>query len=278
MEINAKYKKSFEARLILASEETKGFYQEIKDSLVKYKKVKTRVSWTKETVSFGREKIAIINVKGKTLVIYLGLNPNDYAETKYSFVDVSDKAAYQEIPMMLKIKSKRGLKYALELLEVLMNNKNIELAKKPGESMDYVGYYATREIEELLAQGYMKKVVKKSVAVEDKEEAQMGKVTFNAKIVNPDLEVNDLFVVGNIALLGMWEPKKGIKMKKVDKNTYVASVKIPANTHMEFKIVREDSWYGVEKGIFTEEIPNHTYDIDGDLEVEDLIYSFRKDK
>ena len=47
---------------------------------------------------------------------------------------------------------------------------------------------------------------------------------------------------------------------------------------LEFKICRSQNWSDVEKGIWKEEIVNHNYVIvDKDLEVEDLIYNFRRD-
>ena len=67
-------------------------------------------------------------------------------------------------------------------------------------------------------------------------------------------------------------------MKKHPDGTFTAKMSFPKNTMLEFKICRSQNWADVEKGIWKEEIVNHNYVIvDKDLEVEDLIYNFRRD-
>ena len=66
-----------------------------------------------------------MNVRGKTLVLYLALNPADYLDSKYHFTDVSEKARFSKVPMMLKVRSDRGVKYALELIDDMMQKYEI---------------------------------------------------------------------------------------------------------------------------------------------------------
>ena len=67
-------------------------------------------------------------------------------------------------------------------------------------------------------------------------------------------------------------------MTKHADNTFTATMSFPKNTMLEFKICRSQNWSDVEKGIWKEEIVNHNYVVvDKDLEVEDLIYNFRRD-
>ena len=53
------------------------------------------------------------------MVAYLALDPAKYIDTKYHFRDVSDKKKFADTPMMVKIKSERGVKYAIELINVI---------------------------------------------------------------------------------------------------------------------------------------------------------------
>ena len=75
-----------------------------------------------------------------------------------------------------------------------------------------------------------------------------------------------------------WDLTQAVKMKKHPDGTFTASMSFPKNTLLEFKICRSQNWSDVEKGIWKEEIVNHNYVVvDKDLEVEDLIYNFRRD-
>ena len=58
--------------------------------------------------------------------LHLALNLNDFAQNIYFQKDMSDVKAYEEVPFMVKVKSDRGLKKALELVEALCQAKAIE--------------------------------------------------------------------------------------------------------------------------------------------------------
>lgn len=66
-------------------------------------------------------------------------------------------------------------------------------------------------------------------------------------------------------------------MVKVYDNFYQVSLNIPAG-HLEFKIVGQNAFENVEKGIWVEEIVNHHYEINKTMLIEDIIHSFREGK
>ena len=144
--------KSFTAKIIQSPDEVKKVYSQIKNSLLALDGVKDRTSWDFESFNKGRLQCAKLNFKGKTLAIYVNLDPNEYSVSKYHHQDVSSSAKYASVPMMIKIKSDRALKYALELID--------ELAKKHGLSKGAVSnetyYTETKTNEELLAEGLIK--------------------------------------------------------------------------------------------------------------------------
>ena len=80
----ARYKKSFLARLIQSTDETKSFYSDIKNAMLSYKKTNSRISWHFDTINSGRNKLLKFAVRGKTLMLYLALDANDYVDTKYT--------------------------------------------------------------------------------------------------------------------------------------------------------------------------------------------------
>ncbi|MBQ9104292.1 MAG: hypothetical protein IJY57_04340 [Clostridia bacterium] len=148
-------KKSFVAKMCGASDEVKDFYNQFKQHLLSYKKVYSRTSWNSDTFSSGRLPRIKLAVRGKTLVAFYALNPSEYVDTKYFAKDMSDTKKYEATPTMVKIKSERGLKRAMELADILFGS--LELVKKK----DYIpeNYeFPAKTDEELIDEGLAKYV------------------------------------------------------------------------------------------------------------------------
>ena len=79
-------------------------------------------------------------MSGITLKLFLALNPTDFDTNVYFHKDMSQNKAYEETPLMIKLRSKRSVKKAIELITKLMENK--EISKKSR-------YQETNRIEEL---------------------------------------------------------------------------------------------------------------------------------
>ena len=137
------YRSSFMSRLIQADADIQDYYTVIKNTLLSYKGVKARASWNYESFNKGRIQCAKLNIKGRTLSLYLALAPEEYNATKYHFVDASGNGKFDKVPMMLKIRSDRALKYAVELIEELMKAHGIEAG--PAQNVDYRMPYETTE-------------------------------------------------------------------------------------------------------------------------------------
>lgn len=148
------YKKSYTARLIQAEETLKNNYVIIKQELLAYKKVKARTSWNAETFSAGRIQCAKLTVRGKTLWLNLNLSPNNYIDSKYSIVDCSDKKKFAEVPVAVKIRSNRSVKYALELIRDMMSGLGIIRTDKQQEviTLPY------EDTESLIKKGFIKEI------------------------------------------------------------------------------------------------------------------------
>ncbi len=151
-----RYKKSFSARLNLSEDLTKDYHSAIKNKLLSYKKVKSRTSWNYEAFNFGRQQVAKMNIRGKSLFIYLPLDPQEYEDSKYSFKDCSHIKKYEQLPFRLRVRSNRGLKHAYELIEIVMQNFETTEIK----DYDQVNYYQrNRGFEKLLSEGLIKEVI-----------------------------------------------------------------------------------------------------------------------
>ena len=157
IQIVTRYRRSFMSRLVQSQGDVQAYYSEIKNKLLSYKGVKGRVSWGNESFNKGRNYIAKMNAKSKTLYLYLALDPSTLEEGTYNFEDMSGKKKYENVPVLVKIKGPRKLKYALELIDKICNeNLALPLAKN-FEEVDYTVPYQTTE--ELVQVGLVKKMV-----------------------------------------------------------------------------------------------------------------------
>ena len=116
--IVAHYRKSFEAKLIQSRPNIKQYYSELKNALLSYGGTKSRISWAADSFSNERTPIAKINVKTRTLELYLALDPASLEDDSvYKGQDVGSKKKYADTPFRYKIRSPRKLKWALELVQ-----------------------------------------------------------------------------------------------------------------------------------------------------------------
>jgi predicted transport protein len=149
------YRWSFTGRLHQAPEAVASYYSDIKNAFLRYKKVKSRISWSCDTITFGREQLAKLVLTQKTLYVYLALSPKELEGTKYFFKDESDIKKYEKVPLRVRVRSDRGVKYTIELIEKIAESKELQLAKNY-EVADYTLPYES--VETLLERQLIKKI------------------------------------------------------------------------------------------------------------------------
>lgn len=150
----AKFNRSFIARIIQGTDEQKNYYGQVKTALLSYKKVNSNVAWAAERFNKGRETIARFKIRGKTLCLYLALDPDEYATSVYHHADVSDNKSMHGTPMMVKIKSQLGVKKAIRLIDEMLAKRNGE--KHVIAERDYAAMYPYETIDELIEDGLVK--------------------------------------------------------------------------------------------------------------------------
>ncbi len=160
-----KYNKSFTAKIIQSSDEVKAYYSEIKNELLSYKGVKSRMSWKGETFYAGRVTYAKLCVRGKCLSLFLALNPKDYLDSKYIVDDMTQIATYEKTPCLYRLKNDRRIKYSKELIESVMDGR--ERLSEP-EEVDWASEYPYEETQPLVDRGLIKELTE--------EDAQSGDV------------------------------------------------------------------------------------------------------
>jgi uncharacterized protein YegP (UPF0339 family) len=149
--IGSKYRRSFRSKLIQGSWENKEFYAIIKNELMSYDKARCNESWGGETYMWGKRTYVRIGMVGKTLCVFLALEPKAYADVynKLRFRDVSNVRKYATTPMLMRIKSDLSLRRTLRLITHIA--KAYDLHKKPNYvAEDYMRGLATKDDETLL--------------------------------------------------------------------------------------------------------------------------------
>ena len=127
----------FYIKMLNADEETQGYYNEIRNEFKAYKGVTARISKGYDSFRKNRQLVARILLSGKTIRLYLRLNAGDYENNKFHQQYVGDKKTYAEIPMLVKIKSKRGLANAKLLVADLMKQEGA-VKKTRLTKVDYI--------------------------------------------------------------------------------------------------------------------------------------------
>ncbi len=152
-----KYNRSFIARIIQSSDEQKEYYGKVKTALLSYSKVNSSVAWGAERFNKGRETVARLKIRGKTLCLYLALDPSEYKYSVYHHADVSDNKSMHGTPLMVKIKSPLGVKKAIRLIDDMLTKRGAVKRTKSAER-DYAAMYPYESMEELIEDGLVKDV------------------------------------------------------------------------------------------------------------------------
>ena len=149
------YKKSFTARMIQAPTEVQERYGALKNALLSYKKVNARVSWSYESFKSGRTQLAKFAIRGKTLCLFLSINPDKLEGTKYNIDAVGGAKKYETVPCRLRLTSKRSVKWGLELIAMLAEQEGL-VANPKFQPQSYT--VASETDEALIEKGLIKKV------------------------------------------------------------------------------------------------------------------------
>ena len=115
----------FYTRMAYAHPSLTAQYDELKNYLLAYK-VKSRLSNTGDTFRLHKDDYAKITIAGKSLKLYLALDPKNYQDSTIPIDDVSDKKMYRDLPSMIKIKSGLSVKRAKQLIDDLMKQKDLQ--------------------------------------------------------------------------------------------------------------------------------------------------------
>lgn len=163
--------KSFSAKLIQAEDEAKGYYEELRNYVLSYKKTNSRISWHYEAINSGRNPVLKFAVRGKTLCLYFPLQ-GESLDPKYK-VESIDSRKFEDTPILYRIKNDRRCKYAKELIDLVMGKLGLAKGEERKEAYD-IPYEPNRP---LIERGLIKELKVKATskaepfkAVKDEDE------------------------------------------------------------------------------------------------------------
>ncbi len=119
---------AFEERMKDADQELKDHYNELKAEILSYG-VNSRVSNSGDTFRLHRKTYVKMTIAGKSLKLYLALDPKDYENTTLPIQDAGDKGIYVDIPLVFKVKSELSLRRAKQLIADTMEKDGLEQGK-----------------------------------------------------------------------------------------------------------------------------------------------------
>jgi hypothetical protein len=154
--IYSAYKKSFTARVIQSPAEVQERYETLKNALLSYKKVNSRVSWSYDSIKSGRKQLAKFAIRGKSLCLFLALDMSSLEGTKYNVADAGTSKKYADVPCRLRLSSKRSIKWGLELIEKLAEQEGLVPNPKFAPKKWCMENETT---ESLIEKGLIKKIV-----------------------------------------------------------------------------------------------------------------------
>lgn len=136
----------FDQRMAQADDVVKGSYNELK-SLLKSYGLNNRIANGGDSFRLHRVTYCKITIAGKSLKLYLALNPNDYANSTYPIKDASSKAIYKETPLVFKVRSGLSLRRAEELIRDCMDKHGLEQIEQV-QVKDWASNLASEHIDE----------------------------------------------------------------------------------------------------------------------------------
>ncbi len=160
----AKPRYTFEMKLRIADDDVKKFYSDIKNALLSYG-MHARMSRHKENFNKGRNNIARMAINGKTLKIYLAINPAEIDPKYYHHRDVSDKKGVAELPTMINVRSKVAVKKVKMLIDRIA--EELVIFPKKYTEQDFAADLTTEGFSTVERKGYGYLVNPEGVALKE---------------------------------------------------------------------------------------------------------------
>lgn len=128
---------TFAQKMLRADEVIQDRYDELKNYALRFKKLKSRISKKFDSINKGRLQFVKLSVAGKTLKLYLNMDITT-TDPKFHCKDMRDKKTYVTVPVLLRIKSGRAMRYAKILIDQCAESHGL-VENKKFQEVDAIG-------------------------------------------------------------------------------------------------------------------------------------------
>lgn len=135
---------SFVDELFKADKAVKEYYSEIKNELLSYEGVSSKIKRDFETFYLHNLPIARLDIEKGTLYAFYALDPTVYKVEEYKHENVSKKKEFAVVPLKLKVNSLQSLRHAKMFVRIIRKRENIKSVSN-FVRMDYARVYSAKE-------------------------------------------------------------------------------------------------------------------------------------
>ncbi len=135
---------SFVDKLFRSTEETKQYYSDIKNELLSYEGIVSKIKRDYETFYLNNMPVAKMNVVDGLLQVYFALDPSIYRKEEYHHVDVSGEKDFVATPLKLVIATIDDLRNAKMFVRIIRKSEGLKFVSNFVRT-DYVKVYTSRD-------------------------------------------------------------------------------------------------------------------------------------
>lgn len=135
---------SFVDELFKSSYLTKQCYSEVKNELLSYEGITSKIKRDFETFYVNNVPVAKVDVVDGVLELYLALDPSMYDKEEYHHEDVGKKRSFMAVPLKMIVNSIESLRHAKMFIRIIRKRERLKSSSE-FVPIDYVSVYTAKE-------------------------------------------------------------------------------------------------------------------------------------
>ena len=135
---------SFVDKLFKSELSTKEYYSEVKNELLSYEGIVSKIKRDYETFYVNNIPVAKFDVVDGILQVYLALDPTQYKAEEYKHTNVSKQKDFVAVPLKLTVKNIESLRHAKMFVRIIRKREKLKFASN-FIRVDYVSVYTAKD-------------------------------------------------------------------------------------------------------------------------------------
>ena len=135
---------SFVDKLFKSDISTKEYYSEVKNELLSYEGIVSKIKRDYETFYINNIPVAKLDVVDGILHVYFALDPTQYRAEEYKHTNASKQKDFVAVPLKLIVKNIESLRHAKMFVRIIRKREKLKFASN-FIRVDYVGVYTAKD-------------------------------------------------------------------------------------------------------------------------------------